>query len=123
MKINLFTVLIFSIGIVLWSDLAESKTCRDEPERCPVIRWSCSQAVPKNTPSYTYFSAKITSSLFDGDSLTVTENHCVQSSQLNCQQRNNQGWILYPQVPQGQLVSQVTGQRVIVNCNEYENLP
>lgn len=114
-------ILSMIFGTVLWSTLVEARTCRDEPERCPVIRWSCSQPVPENAVSYTYFSAVITSSMFSGDFVVVKENQCVQSRHLNCQERNSQEWTLYPQIPQGQLVNQMSGQRIIVDCHKYNN--
>lgn len=117
-------ILFMTLGIFLWgAGPAEARTCRDEPERCPVTLWSCSQPLPKNVASYSYFSAVVTGSVFGENSVTVKEHSCIRSQTLTCQERNAQEWILYPQIPQGQLVNQISGQRIAVDCRKYNNWP
>lgn len=103
----------------LWSILAEARSCRDEPERCPVTRWVCTQPVPANLTNYSYLQAVVTNSMFTGDTMTVTENFC-RGVPLTCrEQKRHDQWYFYPQVPQGRLVSKANGQQIILNCTEY----
>ena len=115
-KIILSTV----IGIAFSSAFAEGRSCRDEPERCPVLRWICTQPATGNAQTYTYLSATITNSFFAGDSLSVNKNLCNRSPYLNCREQSMQEkWYLYPGVPQGQLINSLNGQKIIVNCTKH----
>ena len=107
-------------GAFLWSAFAEARSCRDEPERCPVLRWYCVQPIPQGVQDFMYLSATITSSLFTSrDHLTVKERFC-SGVPLTCHEQTSQGrWHLYPRTPQGQLLNKLNGQKVLVNCTEY----
>lgn len=115
--------LIVSIGIValLWGATTQARSCREEPERCPVLRWICTEPVPLSGQNYVYHQASITSTLFtSADNLMVTEHFCSGTPRLTCREQRSQGrWYLYPKIPQGQLVNQVNGQIILVNCTEY----
>lgn len=114
-------ILSVGMGVLLFSAFAEARSCRDEPERCPVLRWICTEPASLNVQNYIYLSATIKSSLFtSADSLIVKEHFCSRTSQLICRERNSrERWYLYPRAPKGQLVNQMTGQKINVNCTEY----
>lgn len=115
-------ILSVGIGALLFSASAEARSCRDEPERCPILRWNCIEPVSLNAQNYTYLSATITSSFFSStNSLIVKEHFCSRTPQLICRERNSQErWYLYPRAPNGQLMNQMTGQKIILNCSEYK---
>jgi len=106
--------------MTLWGHFSEARSCRDEPERCPVLRWICNQPVAVNAQNYMYLSATITSSLFSGDSLSVKERFCYRSPQLSCREQNSQGkWQLFPGDPKGHLVNILNGQKILVHCTKH----
>ena len=113
--------IVFSIfmGTLLLSALAEARSCQDEPERCPVLRWSCVEPALTHAENFVYLSATITNSIFNGDSLVVNEHFCT-GRPANCREQKSVGrWTLYPATPQGLLKNQQNGQQVIVNCKYY----
>lgn len=116
------TILSLLLATLFGTVSAEARSCHDEPERCPILRWSCVEQTPSYSNNYVYLSAIITNSIFTGDSLLVTAHFC-SGRPVSCRQQKSEArWSLYPAIPQGYLLNKQNGQRVIVNCNEHNRL-
>lgn len=85
------------IAILLTYASVQARSCRDEPERCPVVRLSCiEQNVDHNKDTYTYITASLYDSLYSGTSVRVGENLCVRTHILTCTQNELKGsWEIY----------------------------
>jgi hypothetical protein len=104
----------YFFGILFFSSLSQARSCRDEPERCPVRVMSCVyQSSVKKLNVFVY------SSLFSGYSVQVYESRCVDR---DCsEQKLNGNFRVSIQNGGYVLASGGTGATYSLHCTKTEN--
>lgn len=114
------------IAMLLNYSGAQARSCRDEPERCPVLRLSCIERYTEsNRSSYTYLAASLYDSLFSGTSVRVSESQCVRTNILSCTGTELKGrWDIYKSTNQYFLVNLSNRKTYPLDCSvKNEDIP
>jgi hypothetical protein len=104
----------FVLGTNFLGSLSQARSCRDEPERCPVRVMSCS-----HHSAMKILTASVYSSLFSGYSVQVFESICIDR---NCRQQKVNGNFRVSGANGGYvLVNQSTGATYSLLCTKTAN--
>ncbi len=103
--------IVLILGSLLFSSLSYARGCKDEPERCPVLKMTCSSRVSADK----FLSAAIYESLFSGEVVRVSETVCAQSGCLT--QTLAGSFEIHPTGQSHTLINKVTGETFSIQCS------